>query len=329
MQKAPFPARILGKIAVLLFASITAHASVRGFGDGSISIKPYVEFPSYNIELKARNEQGAAVGTSVKLAPHLSALSGVDLSTSIIGLGYATKAVSSEEEIRMKGETDYDDYRLSLTFPSLFFLLNYQSYQGFFIENSTTIDPTTGGSNPSILYPDLHLTNASVNATYTFSPESFSLKAAWDQTVRQSSSGGSWLAGVYVGDTRFKNNAPLVPSQIRSGFGVDQDLREGRFSSVIARGGYGHTFVLSQKWFFSLTGLLGFGPQMGKTYDGIEDRKHNTTASLADFFVSTGFNGDTFFAGFYGMANLTNYTTQSVQITSAINVSRIYLGVRF
>jgi hypothetical protein len=311
---------------LLITFSLNAQASVRGFGDGTISVKPFVDNPSYKVQILPKVDTN---GRKQVMRPHIHQQVGVDLSTSIIGIGFATRVPTPEDQKLLKGETDYQDYRFSLAFPSLFISLNAQRYVGFFIENSSSIDPTTGGSNPYIRLPNLELTNASLGATYTFSPETFSLKAAWDQTVRQTESGGSWLAGGYVGDTRFTDTQPIITSQIRSDFGSEQNIREGRFTSVILRGGYGHTFVLAQKWFLSLTGLIGYGPTFGKTFDGTLNREISTTGVHGDALISLGFNGDNFFAGFFASGGTVSYQTESLNISTEVALGRLYLGMRF
>ncbi len=318
--------QLLTKVFTVLLLSVSAHANVRGFGDGAISIKPFVDAPSFKVVIVPKVDTN---NRKQIMRPHIHSQVGVDLSTSIIGIGYATRVPTPEDQKLLKGETEYDDYRLSLTFPSLFLSLNAQRYTGFYIENSSSIDPATGGTNPYIRLPDLQVTNASVSGTYTFEPDEFSLKAAWDQTVRQNESGGSWLAGGYVGDTRFKDSAPILTSQTRSDFGTDQNLREGRFTSVILRGGYGHAFVFARKWFVSLTGLLGYGPTFGKTFDGTLNREFSTTGVLADALISLGFNGDTFFAGFFASGGTISYETESLKISSEVALARVYMGMRF
>jgi hypothetical protein len=323
----PLHLRLSIKVIAIILITLPAFAgNVRGFGDGTISVKPYVDLPSYKLTISPKV---ATTGSKEILQPNIDERVGVDVSTSIIGIGYSTHVPTPESQRTLKGETKYDDYRLSLVFPNLFFALNAQRYTGLFVENSSAIDPTTGGSNPFIQYPDLELTNVSLDFTYTFSPEDFSLKAAWDQTVRQTETGGSWLAGMYLGDTRFKNNGPILASQIKGNFGSEQDIQQGRFTSVILRGGYGQTFVFANNWFISLTGLFGYGPTFGKTSDGTQDRELSATGILGDVLISLGYNGDSFFAGFFANGNTTSYQTASLKLESEVALARVYLGVRF
>lgn len=314
----------------LAVASVPAHA-VRGFGDETVAVRPYVETPSYDFRLKVRTHDGSGVtGRQVIWSPNLRTLSGADVSIGDwIGFGYAGKGPMSNRDRVNKGITDYDDWRLNIAFESIFVLLGFQKYQGFYLQNSSSIDASTGGSAPSIQSSAMKIQNVTASLTYIFHPQRFSLKAAFDNTVRQESSGGSWLVGVGASEIIFSDEQPLIPSQIRSEYGVDQNLIKGRFSAFLVRGGYGHTFVLGRKWFVSLTALLGLGVQAGKSTDTIETRSNNSNANLLDALLSAGYNGDQFFSGLQVIGTTTTYRTTSIEIDSAIYSTKVYIGVRF
>ncbi len=116
------------------------------------------------------------------------------------------------------------------------------------------------------LRPDMRQQNLGASVMYIVKNERFSYRAAFNQDAWQKRSAGSWLVGgnfVLQGMTADRS---AVPSAIDTSFA--QALRFKRIGQleVGAMGGYGHTFVVQQHFYFSFTGSVGLGLVRSRSY---------------------------------------------------------------
>lgn len=320
--------KIILFLALLLPVGLWSEGSF-GAGQSSQSykylLKPYIEAPGYEVNIKSQES-----GRQLTWVPNSTGLIGVDLYIKdLIGFGLGLKTQLSKEDQVKRGSTEYRDWRLSLAYPRVHLALNYQSYQGFYLRDTATVNPSWSDSEPYLLAPALVSENASITATYIFSPERFSLVSVLDQTERQTKSGGSWLAGGSLARSSLANTEAIIPVAVQSDFGRDAQLEKAEFYSLMARGGYGYTVALFEDFFASATGLLGLGYQIGSFSTSTESKRKSEIVPRIDFLLGLGYNGPRFVAGGSLAFESTDYKTESIEIPSTLYDIKVYVGGRF
>lgn len=146
-----------------------------------------------------------------------------------------------------------------------------------------------------------------------------------DHTERQVESGGSWLFGGAISETVFNNAGGLIPASMNAQFAGAVGLTEGKFLSLVAKGGYGYT--LGSKWFLGGVIQLGLGVQNRRLsfLNGTSTRGWDP-AWRAEAHIAAGYNGDQVYTGFkiYSFGNV--YNGAGMQINSTQFNSSLFLG---
>ncbi len=306
----------------LLLSSVCAWGNVHEFSDKTVHLKTGFDVPGYDLLFQG-------VGREVKFQPNVASLFSVGASIQdLVGFSWGFRTTQTEQEIAQKGKTDYQDWRFNFAFSQFVIALNYSQYTGFYIEKSQDVSPGWTSALPYVRSPNLSSRTAGANFTWVFSPKDFSLVAAYDQTARQEDSGGSWLLGAAVTETVFRDDVEIIPATARSAYGGDQNLTEGRFFAVNLKGGYGHTLVLSKKYFLSGAIQAGFGIQKMKLLGTGLDRDQISGANKADFLISLGWNGDDHFSGISLTGDGTIFNTGEFKVTSTLFLLKLFYGFR-
>ncbi len=309
---------------ILLVSGGIARAETTKFDSKFLTVKPWVAIASYGYGLK--NDAGA----ELKWNPNSRAGTGLDFYLhGYFGFGIGGLTELKSEDRILKGDTNYSDYRFSWAFKSFQVVANYQEFRGFYLENTSYIDPSWTSGAPYHQQPDMYASNKHVSFTWIMDPGKYSLEAASDQSVRQSSSGGSWLVGGSAAQARFSNTSPLVPTAVAGQYGVDASVTSADFTNLSARGGYGHTFCFGTNWFATTQGILGLGQQFAHFSDATGTRQDTRLVPKFDLLLSTGYNGDQWLSGLIVDADAASYRTASMEFSVALATLKLYFGTRF
>ena len=319
--------RDVGKLFFLLILTCLARpapaAGIREFKE-LLTVKTFIEVPGANLDFKSVSNDRI-----VKWKPNVRGNVGVGVSLAgIIGGSVSAKGPLSEEDRIARGDTRYQDWRFFLTYSWIQIQLNYQEYNGFYIENSKEVDPSYENNPNSIQEPAMSARNYSINSTFVWSPQDFSLPAALDQTVRQETSGGSFLLGAAVNHNIFNNDNLLIPATVRPEFGIDQNIMKGAFTTFSVKAGYGYSYIYGdRKWFLSGVLLLGGGWQNSKYADPTQEFTSDRAVGKGDLTISWGYSGDRYFSGLTLLADATTYETRSLLISSNLYLLSLFFGL--
>lgn len=203
----------------------------------------------------------------------------------------------------------------------------YNRFKGFFVENTFTITPA---ATTFIKKPNLETFSAGASLVYIFSPERYSASAAFLQTERQTSSGGSFIV-IASFDTNIIDGIDgfsEVPSSISADFQTDQGLTKGTFATSSLAAGYGYTLVWS-KLFFNLNLLFGGGIQAREFEVSGEKITGTRRANKSSLGFSLGFNGDSVFTVLAYLQDNLEFKTRTIDVRPVQSTVRLILGVRF
>jgi hypothetical protein len=304
--------------------SVGSSSAINEFPSSRLTVKPFVEAGTLKCNLEA------STGAVLNYVPNSRTQTGIEISIpKVMGIAIAGQGPMSSEDELKKGRTDYQDYRLSLNFDSFQLFFSYARYQGFYIENTGYVDPSRSSDLPYLQNREMSLQNINADFLWVASPESFSLKALFDQTVRQEESGGSLLLGLSLQDTVLSSQGPLIPASVRNEFGADQNIERGHFRTALARLGYGYTLVLARKWYAGLGITLGFGVQSSEYSDSTQTSTSTQAPSRTDALGSLGYNGDRYFSGISFATSNTKYSTASFAVHPLLTSVRFFAGTRF
>ncbi|MEK7357529.1 MAG: DUF4421 family protein, partial [Bdellovibrionota bacterium] len=229
------------------------------------------------------------------------------------------------------GKTESSDIRLMLALGSKdqWFISSYfNNFKGFYIENTSEVDPSRTSSDPRLQRPDLGIENLGATVTYVFSAESLSIPAAISQAARQTSSGGSFTLGVGFEQTRIKAESTIVPSQLSGQYGANAQLTDGTFTTASIIPGFGYT-VAGDGPFVTLLAGVGLGSQMKSYSVAGSSFSESGFAWKLIWSVSAGYHGDTLLAGATVYNDQTSFNTGALGVTSQLYAMRIYTGIHF
>lgn len=309
-------------LGLLLFFAPWASAGMHEFKGENVHIKLGVDIPGYDLILKGQNRE-------IKYNPNADTLFSVGVSVQdFLGITWGFRNSQKEEDKIQKGKTDYEDWRINLAFKQFHIKFNYARFKGFYIQDSSEVDPSWSEGQPFYQKPELVSQNLGVNLTWILSPGDFSLVAAYDQTERQEDSGGSILIGAATSETLFEDQNQIIPTNVQSAFGLHQRITEGRFQSFTVKAGYGYTFVFRKKYFASLSGQFGFGRQYMKIKGTDFSDSTWAPAKKGDLLVSFGYNGDDYYTGLFASGDQTDYKTGEMEIAVNQWMVRAYFGFR-
>jgi hypothetical protein len=311
-------------IFLILISSTSFAAEINEFKDKFMTLRAYVEVPSYEIDIKSQSS-----GNEVVWLPNIRVLTGADISLNDfpIGGGYAWANGTPAGSGPTYGNTNYQDYRFGLTLKSFHADANYQTYDGFYVSNTSTVNPNYGPGY--IQDPNLAAVNISANGTFILKPDNFSYAAALGQNARQEASGGSWLLGFAVASTSFASSNYLIPGPFQNTYGQDQLIKNVQFYDAVVTGGYGYSFVWAQRFFLSFVIDVGLGGEYRTYGDGVNQYNSGGTSTKGDGLISLGYNGDTFLAAIIATADDTTFTTASLQLPQILGDVKLAIGGHF
>ncbi len=277
--------------------------------------------PGFSLELENQNQT-----KKVSYAPNLKGTVGIGISFKDLIGATASLHGSPSADSYTKGSTDYDDFHFVFDFKNFFIEAQYQRYNGLYVSNSTEVDPTAAGN---ILAPNISMQNILLEFTYVFRPQKFSIQAAISRTERQIHSGGSWLIGAKATQTTLENATGLIPTQIRSYYGADQDLTKDRSRTLMLTGGYAYTISFSEKFFSTLLGVVGYGWGDSSFASATSTSSLTYGASTVGLKFVLAYNGDSLIAGISSENDSTLSLTNTVRINSNPTLSQLFVGTRY
>lgn len=305
----------VGSVAVGAIDANSKDLTVR-FG---VSV-PTLEFATKHRELP---------GKSLAIKPNAPSKTFLSLSYDWYGLTVASiNPVSSEKEQKY-GESQALDYQFRFYFKKFAAELFYQKYKGYYIDNTDEVAPGWSTNGNKRLYPDLTTEHRGLSLTYVFNPENYSMASAFDQSVRQTSSGGSWLANFSFSQHLFNNPDPLIPTELAGSYGEFEKVSAGNLSSLSLGAGGAYNLVLFENYFLSGLLMINLGPQFMKYIKTDGTTSENSFGSQAHLKVGLGYNGPKFISGFSFAGDTATYTIEKTELTFQTFELGIFVGTRF
>ncbi len=324
-----FDVSLFQRVLILFFTFMVSPSSAENYTDHSegFALAFVVEQPGFDFLIKPDENSDK----EIRYKPNLRETVGLAGSAFGLSASYLFQHDQTRSERVNKGDTSYDDIRLSTFFGSRKqwrLAAYYTRYSGFYIENSNYVNSSVGPGDPRVQRPDLKFRNGGLSLLHIVTSREFSVSAVTNFTHQQTSSGGSWLIRADLDHTTFTARSAIVPASVQNDFGPDGSLERGGFNTLSLLGGYGHTFVYNN-FFFTPLALFGVGIQNRKYKLNGQEESSIKGSRKFSASVSMGYNGEQFYSGLNLSSNGLQFTTGSLLLETQLNAIRITLGRRF
>lgn len=310
---------------ILLFSTGSVALGAIDESSKDLTLRFGISIPTLEFSTKPKE----LAGKELAIKPNAPNKTFLSLSYDWYGLTIASiNPVSSEKELKY-GESQALDYQFRFYFKKFAAELFYQKYKGYYIDNTDEVAPGWSTNGNKRLYPDLTTEHRGLSLTYVFNSESYSMASAFDQSVRQTSSGGSWLANFSLSQHLFNNPEPLIPAELTGSYGEFEKVSAGNLTSLSLGAGGAYNLVLFDNYFLAGLLMVNIGPQLMKYVKTDETTSENSFGSQAHLKVSLGYNGPKFISGFSFAGDTATYTIEKTELTFQTFELGIFIGTRF
>lgn len=291
-----------------------------------MGVKLGIAVPSLGMTLQPQTQSNS---DKVEYSPNTPSSTFLSLAYQNVGLGISMTNPINDELLAEKGKTKRSDYQFRFYGKKITTELFYQKYQGYYINNSSDVDPTYSGSSSKILRPDLKTEHWGIQSIYLFQPDNFSLGAAFDHFYRQTSSCASWLSFFYADHHKMKADSTWVPTQVTSKYPETSDLYEGLVVSYGLGLGFGGSLTAGGFYMSGIFGI-GVGPQQQEFIGTQNTHKKTASASKGLARLGLGYNGSDNYAGVQILIESNNYEIVKPEGVSLSTVEgTFFYGHRF
>jgi hypothetical protein len=151
--------------------------------------------------------------------------------------------------------------------------------------------------------PDIKLTLVGLSAYQVPNKEKFSYRAAIVQNEWQKKSAGSFLYGGTIYYGTLKGDSALVPKVLQGSAFPQAGINNVNFVYLGIGGGYAHTFVIDQHFFFSLS-MIGNAGINSTSEDGAGGKKRKTSLDPSVIYkAGIGYNSPNWSVGISGLGS--------------------------
>lgn len=209
--------------------------------------------------------------------------------------------------------------------------LNYQRYNGYYIENPQYYVTNFNIQGQYPIRPDVQTKSWGGSFVYIFNNRKFSYRAPFLQNEKQLKSAGSMVLGSYFYRNSFTADSSLVPAEWDSLFSPDYRLQSARTLNSGVSFGYTHTFVIWKNFYINLSlmpGLSVFSVD-AKNEDGqsVDIETKLSLRNQARFAL--GYNRRHFFAGISAVSDNFYAAGERSAINFEFGNVRLFVGKRF
>lgn len=270
-------------------------------------------------------------GNKLVFAPNLHYNLGFCISSRWVTFIVNSRIKIYSGDAKIKGQTKYRDYQISLYGQKITTDLFMQYYDGFYIKNSRSYSTYTN-EKPYEIRADVSAINIGVNTYYIANHKKFSYRNSFAFTEQQKKSAGSFLYGAYYSYFEVNSDPVLVSDAFRSSFDSLSYIRSGHTHNFGLNIGYIYTLVFLKKFYTTVSLVQGLG---GKniSYTRENNSHYNqvlTGSGKLNIRFGVGYDHGRYFIGTMG---LVDYFLFGGQTHAAFDYSlgkfMVYAGYRF
>lgn len=310
-------------LGVLLFLTHKVSAdNILNEDDRSLAAHLGIKQSQLNVELQNRE------ASRLIYQPNVGAQTYVAASYLRYSASLGLDSMSSGQTSQTHGETRSRDYQLRFHGERWSPEFYYQSYHGYFLENTSDINPALSASGVKLLRPDLKASHWGVQVYYNHSPKDYSLASHFSLRSQQLESRGSWFTVFSYNQHSISGEQPLVPDAANSE--VPTSVLTGVSTQTLSAGLAGAYNFVYGHYFFG--GLLGLGLNYQNTrLQNISGQQITGQAVSSKSYVKVGggYNGRNFLCGASLNVDGQNINLKESNIVFDTIESKIFIGWKF
>lgn len=314
-------------LIILIFSTTHIQAKGKIFklysarGDMSVSIIPQVASDQVTEDAKTHI-----------YTPNVSNVSGVTIGYKGLSVSYgSTNPISDNAKVE-RGSTKYNDFQFHFFRKKFGLDLIYQTFKGLHRSSASDAEKTDeeGGVRAFPKLPNMEVKKFAANLYYVRTPNDYSIPAAFEQTDRQTKSGGSLIGMLSASDVNISNKGEaIIPVEQQVSFGSDGGFSGARMKSLSLGVGGGYTLVLAKSFFLTGQLIIGKAYQRFKGNGIRETGEQDIQASTQNIRASAGYNGQRFFIGLMFINDRVSTETDTLIIEPESRYNSLYIGYRW
>lgn len=248
-------------------------------------------------------------------------------------LGFAYSYAPKNLQERLKGTTTYTNFQLNSYGKKMGFDIYYLGYSGYYISNTRQLEElrTLVPKNEFIKRPDIATISIGTNIYYIYNHKKYSYRSTFVQNEIQKHSAGSFMLSASFSYYNISADSSIVPAAFVN---VENEarLRRGDFYSLCFMPGYGHTFVISNGFFITLSLFGGLNIQQQHYFVDISSKQFDKAAFIPRVMGrgGIGYNSKKFYCGIMSIGD--DYVvplSKGEKLTYLVGSASFYLGFRF
>jgi hypothetical protein len=313
-------------LLILILSPVLCFAKWKDFGDRKATVRLGAILPTLDVETKPRQPLAPI---NLKYKPHVSTRTFVSLAYDWWGITASKINPTKPEDEALNGTTQSSDYQFRFYFKKLAAEAYYQKYLGYYIENTQDVVPGWTPNQQKRLLPDMSTEHIGASFTYVFDPDSYSMSAAFDQSAKQTESGGSWLLNFSASDHHIENFQPLIPTELASSYGEYSKIQKAKLLSFSLGFGGGYNYILFEDFYFSVMAILNSAHQILRYEKTDSTGSLSKTGAQGHVKLGLGYNADYYIIGVYVINNSASYLIENVETVFNTAEVSTFLGTRF
>lgn len=261
---------------------------------------------------------------NVALLPNVNPQAGLRFLWRKYGLVASLALPQPQSEIDRRGRTRGQSFVLS-SFSDRYALdVYYQRFQGLYMTRVIgELDRNKADRFPQL--PDARLETWGFNFHRTWGEDPFNLRSAFDWLDRSSPSAGAWVISPFYNRLEVSLGEILIPASRADYPSEIPRLTSGQFHTAGASLGYAHLWRWGTRWFTALHAGLGPAGQLAFFERPGRDRLARLgVAGKINGYLALGYRGESFQAGFRGMADSLSSDAQGKYMAHSLFVGSLY-----
>lgn len=255
--------------------------------------------------------------------PYIPPTTGVSLNIKGIGASYIFKFTNDYLDTTGQAKSAFKQFQMNIYGSKFGFEGYYQDYQRFYYKYKGDDSLSANLKNYN---SDIRAYQFGANAILIFNGKKFSYNAAFNQTVLQKKSAGSWMLSFSLKFNELKAH-DLIPDHVKQYYGSYTDLQRNRNYAFLVQTGY--AFNLTKSNFYFSGALLGGVGIQNQTYTFPIGKFYKIAFPLVGRAkTSLGYNGRIFFTGIFANADVQQSSIKAIKTKQMVSSYGVYLGFR-
>jgi hypothetical protein len=255
--------------------------------------------------------------------PYIPPTAGVSLNIKGVGASYVFKFTDDYLDTTGQAKSAFKQFQMNIYKTKFGFEAYYQDYQRFYYkykgDDSLSKDLKNYNSN-------IRAYQFGANAILIFNGKKFSYNAAFNQTVLQKKSAGSWMLNFSLKFNELKAN-DLIPDAVKPYYGSYTDLQRNRNYAFLIQTGY--AFNLTKSSFYFSGALMGGAGIQNQTYSFPIGKFYKISFPLVGRAkTSLGYNGKIIFTGVFANADVMQSSIKAIKTQQMVSSYGLYVGFR-